>query len=120
MVNSEAFIARMEKMLQHYDLTASAFADKIGVQRSGISHLLSGRNKPSLEFVMKVIQTFPEVNLHWLLNGRGSFPSPGGSKPPAPEKSGYSAQDDKVNTEREIAKIVIFYKDGSFDNYDPS
>ena len=59
----------------YYNLSASAFADKIGVQRSGISHILSGRNKPSLEFVMKLHSYFPEVSLYWLLNGKGEFPS---------------------------------------------
>ena len=75
MVNSSDFIERLELLLQHYDLNASAFADKIQVQRSSISHLLSGRNKPSLEFVLKVVKSFPEVNLYWLLNGKGTFPS---------------------------------------------
>ncbi|PZQ78296.1 MAG: XRE family transcriptional regulator, partial [Flavobacterium johnsoniae] len=51
MVNTEDFIKRLEKILDYYNLTASSFADKIGVQRSSISHLLSGRNKPSLDFI---------------------------------------------------------------------
>ena len=75
MVNTEEFIKRLERILQFYGLSASAFADKIQVQRSSISHLLTGRNKPSLEFVLKVVKTFPEVNLYWLLNGKGSFPA---------------------------------------------
>src|SRR5690606_26009306 len=74
MINSSEFGDRIDRMLKFYDLTASAFADKIGVQRSSISHLLAGRNKPSLEFVMRVVQTFPEVDLHWLIHGKGSFP----------------------------------------------
>ena len=69
MVNNEAFKTRLEKIISYYDLSAAAFADAIGVQRSSISHLLSGRNKPSLDFVLKVIQQYPEVNLYWLLNG---------------------------------------------------
>ena len=76
MVNTEEFIKRLERLLDYYGLSASAFADKVGVQRSSISHLLAGRNKPSLEFVMKVINTFPEVNLYWLLNGKRGFPLP--------------------------------------------
>ena len=75
MVNSTDFIERLEYLLDHYQISASHFADKIGVQRSSISHLLSARNKPSLEFVLKVVKKFPEVNLYWLLNGKGTFPS---------------------------------------------
>ena len=74
MVNSEEFIKRLEKILEYYSLSAAVFADKVSVQRSSISHLLSGRNKPSLEFVMKVVNAYPEVNLYWLLNGKGTFP----------------------------------------------
>lgn len=74
MVNIEDFIKRLENILDYYGLNASSFADKIGVQRSSMSHLLSGRNKPSLDFVLKILEVFPEVDLYWILNGKGSFP----------------------------------------------
>lgn len=74
MVNTDDFVKRLEKMFQYYALSASSFADKIGVQRSSLSHLLSGRNKPSLDFILKIIDVFPEVDLYWILNGKGTFP----------------------------------------------
>ncbi|AWH86089.1 transcriptional regulator [Flavobacterium album] len=74
MVNTDDFIKRIEILLDHYAISASVFADKVGVQRSGLSHLLSGRNKPSLDFIMKIMESFPEVDLYWLLNGTGTFP----------------------------------------------
>jgi transcriptional regulator with XRE-family HTH domain len=74
MVNIDEFILRLETILDYYGLNASSFADKIGVQRSSMSHLLSGRNKPSLDFVMKIAEIFPEVDLYWLLNNKGTFP----------------------------------------------
>ena len=74
MVNIDDFIKRLEIILEYYNLSASAFADKISVQRSSLSHLLSGRNKPSLDFIIKVIEVFPEVDLYWILNGKGNFP----------------------------------------------
>ena len=74
MVNIDDFVKRLEILLDYYVLNASAFADKIGVQRSSMSHLLSGRNKPSLDFVMKILEVFPDVDLYWILNGTGSFP----------------------------------------------
>ena len=74
MVNSDDFIKRLEIILDYYALSASGFADKIGVQRSSLSHLLSGRNKPSLDFILKIIEIFPEVDLYWILNGVGNFP----------------------------------------------
>ncbi|MGB5237307.1 MAG: helix-turn-helix transcriptional regulator [Flavobacteriaceae bacterium] len=116
MVNNEAFIKRLEQILQYYGLSASAFADSIGVQRSSISHLLSGRNKPSLEFVLKVIRTYPDVNLYWLLNGKGSFPqktasaSTTVSRPPEDSR--------RPVDKKTIQKIVIFYDDGSFEAFE--
>jgi transcriptional regulator with XRE-family HTH domain len=73
MVNIDDFIKRLEQLMDYYGLNASAFADKINVQRSSISHLLSGRNKPSLDFVMKICDVFPNVNLYWILNGKENF-----------------------------------------------
>lgn len=74
MVNTDEFIKRLEIILEYFSLNASSFADKIGVQRSSMSHLLSGRNKPSLDFILKIIDVFPDVDLYWILNGSGSFP----------------------------------------------
>ena len=74
MVNIEEFIKRLEIILDYYSLNASSFADKIGVQRSSLSHLLSGRNKPSLDFILKILEVFPDVDLYWILNGKGNFP----------------------------------------------
>ncbi len=62
---------RIQRIIDYYKLTSSAFADKIGVPRSTISHILSGRNNPSLDFVMKTLASFPQVNTEWLLNGIG-------------------------------------------------
>lgn len=75
MVNTGDFIKRLEKILEYYSLNASSFADKIGVQRSSLSHLLSGRNKPSLDFILKVLEQFPDIDLYWILNGKGQFPN---------------------------------------------
>lgn len=74
MINTDDFIKRLENILDYYSISASVFADKIGVQRSALSHLLSGRNKPSLDFVMRITDNYPDVDLYWLLHGKGSFP----------------------------------------------
>jgi transcriptional regulator with XRE-family HTH domain len=74
MVNIDDFIKRLEIILDYYGLSASSFADKVGVQRSSLSHLLSGRNKPSLDLILKMVQNFPEIDLYWILNGKGDFP----------------------------------------------
>ncbi|MEW7280272.1 helix-turn-helix transcriptional regulator [Aquimarina sp. 2201CG1-2-11] len=74
MVNSADFGKRIQKIMNHYAISAAAFADYMGVGRSSISHILSGRNKPSLDFVMKIVDAYKEVDLQWLLYGKGTFP----------------------------------------------
>ncbi len=64
---------RIALVLQTQNLTVSAFADRIGVQRSALSHVLSGRNNPSLDFVTKILRTFPEIRSQWLLFGEGKM-----------------------------------------------
>ncbi|NNL03090.1 MAG: helix-turn-helix transcriptional regulator [Eudoraea sp.] len=116
MVNTEEFVRRLEKVMNYYGLSASAFADKIGVQRSTISHLLTGRNKPSLEFVLKVVKSFPEVNLYWLLNGKGSFPAVQKETAPLhPAEPALSSESSSKS--KSIKKIIIFYDDGSFESF---
>ncbi|MBG7630656.1 MAG: helix-turn-helix transcriptional regulator, partial [Bacteroidetes bacterium] len=108
---------------------AATLAEKIEVQRSSISHILSGRNKPSLDFVMKILKAFPEVELYWLLNGVGDFPNEIKKNviPSPPSKVNENNAILKkapispleITNNQEIERIVVFFKDGSFKNYNP-
>ncbi|MBV1924108.1 MAG: helix-turn-helix domain-containing protein [Flavobacteriaceae bacterium] len=126
MVNSLDFSKRLQTILDYYGLSATSFSEKMAVNRSTISHLLSGRNKPSLEFVMKILSNFPEVELYWLLNGKGTFPLNLKSSKVETEIQPSEKTDnnivasinlDKNTSDSEIDKIVIFYKDGTFKAY---
>ncbi|WP_411895037.1 helix-turn-helix domain-containing protein [Winogradskyella sp. A2] len=122
MINNREFTNRLQKIIDFHDETASSFAEKIGVQRSSISHILSGRNKPSLDFVMKLLHTYPDVELYWLMNGKGNFPK---NITKNVTKTFNNNTSIEGNTEKEesvdqkIEKIVIFYKDGTFKSYNP-
>jgi transcriptional regulator with XRE-family HTH domain len=133
-------VDRILEILKEKNLTPSQFADEIGIQRSGMSHLISGRNKPSLEFVMKVLARFPDIKPDYLLYGTSEietgtraesigdreinvkaaatlFEQPGitEAKPePKPQR-----QVRKERTERKIERIVVFYDDKTFREYDP-
>lgn len=62
---------RIAHIIRAKNLTAAEFAVRLGIQPSNISHLLSGRNNPSLDFVRKLKETFPEYNLDWIIFGKG-------------------------------------------------
>lgn len=64
---------RIEILLHFKNLSPSQFAEQIGVQRSSISHILSGRNKPSLDFIKKIVEHYPEISYDWLIDGSGSL-----------------------------------------------
>ena len=120
MVNNIEFSNRLKKVMDYYGLSATALAESIQIQRSSISHLLSGRNKPSLDFVLKVLQKYPEVELYWLLNGKGVFPK---KKLDFVQKTindiTPTQNNDGKNMKSEIEKIIIFYTDGTFKSYKP-
>ncbi len=62
---------RINKIMETEGLSPAKFADEIGVQRSSISHILSGRNKPSYDFIIKIMNRFSGINAEWLLTGKG-------------------------------------------------
>lgn len=64
---------RILKILNTENISSAKFADMIGVQRSNISHILSGRNNPGLDFLQKVLVKFPAINPEWLLIGKGEI-----------------------------------------------
>ena len=119
MIDTTEFNTRLKKILDYYGLSASAFAEIITVQRSSISHILSGRNKPSLEFITKVLNAFPDIDLLWLLSGVGEFPK---TTAPPPDVEPTRIASNPITTDistddTSIERIVIFYRDGSFKNY---
>lgn len=139
MLNNTGFSNRLKKVMEFYNISASNFAETIDVPRSSISHILSGRNKPSLEFVLKTIETYHEVDLYWLLKGIGSFPK---SHPTPVEPNLFNNQKKNISSTKEknnaalrsnnntvddlitsdnnsstIEKVLIFYSDGTFKEY---
>lgn len=62
---------RLLQIMNKLGLSATKFADEIEVQRSGISHILSGRNQPSYDFLVKIMTRFPDINSEWLILGKG-------------------------------------------------
>lgn len=117
-MKKEVIVSRIEKIMDYYELSAAAFSDKINVPRSSISHLLKGRNKPSLEFIMKVVETYGEVDLYWLLFGKGEFPK-GERSDLQPTTTSQNILENTVNPKekKSIDRIVIFFNDSSFQEY---
>jgi len=62
---------RIRKFMEYKGISPSELADAIGVQRSNITHVLNGRNKPSFQFIEKMLQIYPDLNAKWLLLGTG-------------------------------------------------
>ena len=124
-------MSRIEEVRKNHQLTAASFATKIGVQRSAISHILSGRNKPSLEFLMKIHDSFDEVNLEWLILGKPSPLSQNLEILANPEinkltnvldnilpesKSDISNESESAEAPKEI---IYLYENGKFERFTP-
>ncbi len=138
---------RILEFLKQENKTSAQFAEEIRVQPSGISHILSGRNKPSLDFVLKMLQKYSFLSTEWLIFGRGSMYKeskmgdlfsnidmlqPGKPKdislePPGkmqPESHQRADIQDEILEESfpdhsEAIKIVWFYDDSSFEEFYP-
>lgn len=111
---------RIQIILKANNLSASEFADKIGINRSNLSHVLSGRNKPSLDFLTKIITSYPNVNASWLITGEtreGELTAPEEIKTANPK---VKPENNSIDTGPEgVEKIVVFYTNGKFKEYSP-
>ena len=88
---------RIQKLIESKSLTKSACAAEIGLQRSCLAHFFSGRNKPSLDFFLKIKDRYPETDLNWIISGK---------KTKVEKKN-------KIKS-NEIESVIILYKDGTF------
>lgn len=141
---------KLDYLLKSKGLSSSTFARMLEIQPSGISHILSGRNKPSFDLVVKILNVFPDVNPDWLLLGKGEMTRGSGSvSTPTPEEEhsdsssdvslfdlpknndfseAYSEQknvDDAIFSSPQTGgkkphRIIVLYADGSFESFTAS
>ncbi len=130
----EDFKDRLDHILRSKNLTATKFAELMKIQPSNVSHLLSGRNKPSIDFLIKLKEVFPEYSFDWIIMGR----KPITINDPTP--SIIDAQDTKyedaeekhiiefddfeekieenkpvISENKEVEKILLIYSDKTYD-----
>ena len=92
---------RLKNWMGIEGLKSSALADSIGVNRATISHILSGRNKPSIDFLEKLLNVYPNINANWLISGIGYMQD--------------NMEKKEVLVSKKIGKVVVFYDDNSFE-----
>ena len=92
---------RLKNWMGIEGLKSSALADSIGVNRATISHILSGRNKPSIDFLEKLLNVYPNINTNWLISGIGYMQD--------------NMEQKEVLVSKKIGKVVVFYDDNSFE-----
>lgn len=135
---------RLQQFLEAENLTAAKLADILGVQRSGLSHILSARNKPSYDFILTILNKYPALNPDWLITGKGKmYRDQNEDSTPVHqvvvEKSEYIQPpqfefEKEVNSEepifnttpllstkapsnnKRIVRITIYYSDGTFED----
>lgn len=113
-------------IMDSHKLNAGSFADKIGVQRSNVSHVLSGRNKPGFDFIEKLLLAFPRVSAEWLFTGKQVNKEVDdlevGEK--SPRASGENAAEEMYISSskpgKKIVKTLVFYEDFTFDVFLPN
>lgn len=139
-------IDRLRLVMNRHQVNSTQLAHKLGIQPSGVSHLLSGRNKPSLDFLQKLVAEFDDIDLNWLVAGT-KFERSNAKETTPPitnvinpvvlhsdqndtdvnlTKPSTSAQQvvesgmkTAVKDGKKIDRIVLFYSDGTFETYQP-
>jgi transcriptional regulator with XRE-family HTH domain len=134
---------RILDFLKAENKSSSQLAEEIGVQPSGISHIISGRNKPSLDFILKMLEKFPFLSTEWLLFGKGEMyrdqsmqelftdAKENAQNTPVNEPALFSDvvkkdfkkpldEPEAVKVSANVEKIAWFYKNGTFKEYFPS
>jgi len=142
--------SRIKRFMDYKSISSSELADTIGVQRSNVTHVLHGRNKPSFQFIAKLLETYPEINAKWLIMGTGKMLEQGQLSQQQlfdqePESKDSKAHAEPENTPmqqapvipkipaaksetqtpsrtetKQIERIVVFYADQTFKEYHPS
>lgn len=79
-------VDRIKQIMKHVQLTPAAFAERIGIGRSNLTHIFTGRNQPSLDIVKKILKAFPEIQPEWLIMGMGNMLRDNNDKIIKPEK----------------------------------
>lgn len=117
---------RLQQFLELENITPARLAEILGVQRSGLSHILSGRNKPGYDFIYKLLTKFPELNAEWFITGKGkpykkseSYPAPSVEAGPGDlfnsgEQQFYRGEFKSYNEEKKVSED--WKKDESFQN----
>jgi len=130
---------QIQEILRREELSSSQFADKIGVQRSSVSHVISGRNKPGYDFINKILDSFPGINAEWLITGLGEmykqrrpvgelFDGPFSETSPSPEEPKLSAKMESsgirqraetpiLPEKKQVERVIVFYTDKTFREY---
>lgn len=130
----EDFKDRLDHILRSKNLTATKFAELMKIQPSNVSHLLSGRNKPSIDFLIKLKEVFPEYNFDWIIMGRKPItindPTPSiidaqDTKYEDAEEKNIIEFDDfeekfeenkpVISENKEVEKILLIYSDKTYD-----
>ncbi len=140
-INFEHMKERILKIMEHEGVGPAQFANNIGIQRASISHILAGRNNPSLEVMIKILTRYPYINPDWLLFGKGEMLREGAGSPdlfrtpgalpqinlvperapapnPAPEKAPEPENTGKA-PEKRVSRIMVFYADNTFEMFVP-
>ncbi|MCE7064764.1 helix-turn-helix transcriptional regulator [Dyadobacter sp. CY326] len=132
---------KIKQILADKHISPSLFADEVGIQRSSMSHILAGRNKPSLDIVQKIVKRYPELGTNWILddedvpmsampsesNSAIQYPSMRGTKNNAAQSVVINAKTEvepknvaiknEQAPERKVDKVLIFYSDGTFEEF---
>lgn len=116
---------RIKEVMHRMSESPTSFADKLQVQRSSISHILSGRNKPSLDFVLKLLHAYPSISSDYILFGTAVETIQKNKTETDLDTNNEETTPSAVaavsspNRDKKLKQVVLLYEDGTFSTYLP-
>ena len=120
---------RIQKFIEYKGMSPGDLATVLDVQRSNISHILNGRNKPGAHFIEKFLNVFPEIDARWFLTGKGEMISSKNHSDDSTSSSKneikseheiiYSNKINRESAERKVINVILLFSDGTFSNFLP-
>jgi len=118
---------RIKKIIDYKGISAGELADLLDVQRSNVSHILNGRNKPGAVFIERFLLTFPDVNARWLLTGKEDMLNTTSNSSFATTSTRNDNTSNNIDAEitgnqfeNKVEKVILLHSDGTFTSYTPN
>ena len=119
-MNKKNILKRIKKIIEENNLSNSEFAEKIGIPKSSVTHLLSERNNPSLDIIIKISEAFENISTDYLIFGQENQVKPTIQHSNTLFNELYESfsEDSVKDSNNKVKSIILIYENNKFEQID--